>query len=308
VFTIGKNFHIIHMNEDLTELDAWYDDVFGVERWMDHQFSDGLKRYGSLVQIGDLCIEPMAPSLDVEGWDQVAVGRFWRRFGQRWHSIAWYVPTKDDFDEAYRTFRANDVHILGGLGDRADDQPPTGAMFTHPRDTITQLEFIVAPQPGGMGGMQDPRFTESFDPARWTAHPLGITKSSHVTLTVRDQDRGKRVYGELLGGTFLHEGEQTITGTQSSFFSVGEDLVVELATPLEDTSAIGADLVSNGEGIYAVTYRVKDLEATEAYLSSKGVKASVNDGTTLLTDPATSRGVVMGFTTWEIPNDPRPSW
>jgi hypothetical protein len=227
----------------------------------------------------------------------VAVGRFWRRFGPRWHSIAWYVETKEDFDEAYRVFRANDVHILGGLGDRSDDKPPPGAMFTHPRDTITQLEFIVAPPPGGMGGMQDPRFTDSFDAARWTAHPLGITKSSHVTL-----------YIDLLGGTLLHEGVQTITGTQSSFVAVGDDLVIELATPLEETSAIGADLVSNGEGIYAVSYQVKDLEATERYLDSKGVKASVNDGTTLLTDPATSRGVVMGFTTLEIPNDPRPRW
>jgi catechol 2,3-dioxygenase-like lactoylglutathione lyase family enzyme len=297
------------MNDDLTQLDAWYDDVFAVDRWMDHQFSDGLKRYGSLVQVGDLCIEPMAPSMDVEGWDRAPVGRFFRRFGQRWHSIAWYVPTKEDFDEVYRTLRANDVRVLGGLGDRSDDTPPPGAMFTHPRDTITQLEFIVAPQqPGGMGGMQDPRFTDSFEPARWTAHPLGITKSSHVTLTVRDQERGKRIYGDILGGTLLHEGVQSITGTQSSFLAVGEDLVIELATPLEDSSAIGADVVSNGEGIYAVSYQVQDLAATERYLDSKGIKASVNDGTTLLTDPATSMGVVMGFTTFEIPNDPRPRW
>jgi len=308
VFTIGKNFHIIHMSDDLTTLDAWYDDVFAVDRWMDHQFSDGLKRYGSLVQVGDLCIEPMAPSLDVEGWEQAPVGRFFRRFGQRWHSIAWYVPTKDDFAEVYRTLRANDVRILGGLGDRSDDQPPPGAMFTHPRDTITQLEFIVQPPPGGMGGNVDPRFTDSFQASRWTEHPLGITKSSHVTLTVRDQERGKRIYGEILGGTLLHEGEQSITGTQSSFLSVGEDLVIELATPADDTSAIGADVVSNGEGIYAVSYQVKDLEATERYLATKGIKASVNDGTTLLTDPATTMGVVMGFTTWEIPNDPRPRW
>ncbi|HEY2331299.1 MAG TPA: VOC family protein, partial [Acidimicrobiales bacterium] len=303
MFTIGKNFHIIHMSDDLTKLDAWYDDVFAVDRWMDHQFSDGLKRYGSLVQVGDLCIEPMAPSMDVEGWDRAPVGRFFRRFGQRWHSIAWYVASKDDFDELYRDLRAENVRVLGGMGDRSDDTPPPGAMFTHPRDTITQLEFIVAPQPGGMGGMQDPRFTDSFRANRWTEHPIGITKSSHVTLTVRDQSRGKHLYGDLLGGTLLHEEDRSLTGTHSSFYAVGEDLVIELATPADDTSAVGADVVSNGEGIYAVSYQVKDLEATERYLATKGVKATINDGTTLMTDPATSFGVVMGFTTWEIPND-----
>jgi catechol 2,3-dioxygenase-like lactoylglutathione lyase family enzyme len=306
VFEIGKNFHIIHMNDDLVKLDRWYDDVFAVERFMDNQFSDALKRYGSLVLIGDLCIEPMAPSLDVEGWDQAPVGRFFRRFGQRWHSIAWYVPTKEDFQACFEELTAGGVRVLGGTGIPANGEAPQGAMFTHPRDTITQLEFMVRPETGG--GLADPRFIEGFEPSRWTEHPLGLTKSSHVTLTVRDQARGKAIYGDLLGGTLLTEGEQALNGTQSAFYSVGEDLVIELATPLEDTSTIGADVVSNGEGIFSVTYQVKDLEATERYLATKGVKAAVNDGTTLLTDPATSFGVVMGFTTWEIPNDPRSAW
>jgi catechol 2,3-dioxygenase-like lactoylglutathione lyase family enzyme len=308
VFEIGKNFHIIHMNDDLVKLDRWYDDVFSVDRFMDNQFSDDLKRYGSLVLIGDLCIEPMAPSLDVEGWDQAPVGRFFRRFGQRWHSIAWYMPTKEDLQQCFQSLVDADVRVLGGTGVPAKEEAPQGAMFTHPRDTITQLEFMVGPQPGVQSGLADPRFGDGFDPARWTAHPLGVTKSSHVTLTVRDQDRGKGIYGDLLGGTLLHEGPQKLNGTQSSFYKVGHDLVVELATPQEETSPIGADMVSNGEGIYSVTFQVKDLEAAERYLDSKGVKTTVNDGTTLVTDPATTFGAQMNFTTWEIPNDPRPRW
>src|SRR5690606_30991108 len=64
---IGKNFHIIHMGADYRELDAWYRDVFGVYRFMMDSRSEVLKRDASLSLIGDLCIEPMAPTFDLEG-------------------------------------------------------------------------------------------------------------------------------------------------------------------------------------------------------------------------------------------------
>jgi catechol 2,3-dioxygenase-like lactoylglutathione lyase family enzyme len=305
VFKISKNFHIIHMTDDLPALDAWYDDVFSVERWMDNQFSDVLKRYGSLVQIGDLCIEPMAPSFDVEGWDQVAVGRFWGRFGKRWHSIAWYTETAADYAELYDTLVANDVRIYGGAGGKAEGAPQ-GAMFTHPRDTYTQLEFMA--QPGADSPMKDPRFQPGWSEKKWADHPLGLLKSSHVTLTVADVDKARDTYVNVLGGTLLHEGEVALGKTKSAFVAVGTDLVVELAQPLDDSTPIGADFAKLGQSLYAVTLRVKDLGAAETYLKGKGFEFQARDEQTLLSDPESSKGVVYGFTSADIPGDTRPTW
>src|ERR1700722_4326353 len=284
MFQIGKNFHIIHMTDDLGVLDAWYDDVFGVERFMDHQFSDVLKRYGSLVLIGDLCIETMSPSFDVEGWDNVAIGRFWRRFGKRWHSIAWYTQTPEDMPELYAQLIADGVRIYTGMGAPSQDELPRGALFTHPRDTITQLEFL--PPPGPNPFMVDPRFTEGFDLARWaTTHPLQTLKSSHVTLTVSDLEQSRGVYLKTLGGTLLYEAEMPLQGTRSVFAAVGSDLVIELAEPLDDSTPIGADLASRGPSLYSVSLRVRDLPEAERYLTDKGFRFQVGDDESIFSDP-----------------------
>jgi len=88
---IGDIFHIIHVGETLEPLDAFYDDVFGPRRGiMDGSYSALEKRDASLIAIGNCIIEPMAPSKHVEGWDVMPVGRFWKKFGSHWHSLAWY--------------------------------------------------------------------------------------------------------------------------------------------------------------------------------------------------------------------------
>ena len=66
----------------------------------------------------------------------------------------------------------------------------------------------------------------------------------------------------------------------------------------------------NQVGAWSSEFRLQraDLPAAEEYLRRKGVDFTHGDGTTLLTDPATTHGVVMGFTTWSIPGDTRPDW
>jgi catechol 2,3-dioxygenase-like lactoylglutathione lyase family enzyme len=291
------------MSDDLYALDAWYDDVFSVVRFMNHQYSDVLKRDASLVLVGDLCIEPMVPAFRDDGWEDVAIGRFYKRFGTRWHSIAWYTPTPEDLAELYQHLRTSDVRIYSGTGAPSKDGPPPGAFFTHPKDTYTQLEFM-APS----SGLSDPRFHGSFDPGWWTrAHPLQITKSSHVTLAVRDSAEARDRYVEALGGTLLHEADMPLQASHSAFVAVG-DLVIELAQPLEASSAMAQDLESHNQNLYAVSFQVRDLDAAKSYLESKSIAFSLQDETTLVTDPATTHGAVFGFTTWDIPNDARPAY
>ena len=320
MFKIGKNFHIIHITDDLQALDAWYDDVFSVHRFMLPSYMEAEIRDASLVLIGDLCIEPLAPSFHVEGWETMPLSRFYTGRGRRWHSIAWYVDSREGLTDLYHNLQEADVRLFGTGGvKQTGTEPGKGALFTHPRDTGTQLEFVPGPSKptkkvppaeyaAGPLGLADPRFEPDFNPAWWSDHPLQVIKSSHVTIAVDDLARARNVYENLLGGELLFEGPVEVTQTTSAFIAVGEDLIVELAKPNDPLSVIGADMEHAHDNLYSVTFKVRDLAAAETYLASKGVKATVNDGTTFFTDPETTHGVVMGFTTWAIPNDRRQNW
>jgi catechol 2,3-dioxygenase-like lactoylglutathione lyase family enzyme len=306
-FTIGKNFHIIHMTGDLKALDAWYYDVFSVQRFMPDSYMPAEVRDASLVLVGDLCVETLAPAFHVEGWDNMPLGRFYNRLGSRYHSLAWYVD--EGFADLYTDLKAAGVRCYGTGGVTQDGATPQGAVFTHPRDTYTQLEFVPAPDPSTPRGRRDPRFKPGWSPEWWAEyHPLRLQRFSHTTIATNDVAKARDLYVDVLKGTLLYEGEMAATRSTSAFVLVGEDLVVELAQPLDDESIVAKDIERYHESLFAVTYQVADLAAAEAYLAGKGVGFVVNDGTTLISDPDTTQGCTMGFTTWTIPGDPRPSW
>jgi hypothetical protein len=306
-FKIGKNFHIIHLTDDLKALDAWYYDVFSVQRFMPDSYMRSEVRDASLVLIGELCIEPLAPSFHVDGWDNMPLGRFYNRLGKRFHSFAWHVD--EGFNDLYHDLRAAGIRCYGTGGVKQEDDTVHGALFTHPRDTYTQLEFVPAPQADGPKALRDPRYQPGWNPVWWADyHPLQIQKFSHSTVSVNDVAKARDLYVDVFKGTLLHEGEVPHHQSQSAFVLVGTDLVVEFAQPLEDSSPVAQDMTRYHESIYSVTYKVRDLVQAEEYLANKGVTFSLNDGTTLLSDPATTHGCVMAFTTSSIPGDPRPDW
>jgi hypothetical protein len=67
-------------------------------------------------------------------------------------------------------------------------------VFTNPKDTLTQLEFIPSPTaPGGPVLLRDPRYEPGWSPSWWADyHPLQIQKASHVTVSTFDLDDSVR--------------------------------------------------------------------------------------------------------------------
>ena len=126
MFTIGRNFHVIHMTDDMAALDAWYDDVFSVNRWITDNYNPDLHRFASLFGIGDLCIESMQPAFDDDGWNRGPIGRYYERSGVSWHSIAWYVDDVEGLTELRDALEAADVELLALLGGKLehDDDAP----------------------------------------------------------------------------------------------------------------------------------------------------------------------------------------
>ena len=308
MFTIGRNFHLIHMTDDFDALEAWYDDVFSVSRWVTKSYAPELKRVASLVGIGDLCIEPMSPCFEDEGWEKVPLGRFFKRWGPQWHSIAWYVDTAEGLTELRDGLEDVDVELLGLLGGRlehsdehaVEDRP----IFTHPKDTVTQLEFMVA-----IPEIPDPRLHVSYRSTWWhDTHPLHIRKSSHFTLATRTLDRARQVYVDVIGGKVLHECENELLRSRSIFVAVGPYDIVELAEPLESGTPIADYVDANHHGLFSVSLQVEDLDDAARYLKSKGIEARSGDTETFLSDPATTQAVHWAFTTAAIPGDTRPDW
>jgi catechol 2,3-dioxygenase-like lactoylglutathione lyase family enzyme len=303
---IGKLFHIIHMTGQLNELEAWYDDVFGVKVFMPHSYMPSERRDASLVLLGDCVIEPLAPAFSEPDWAEYPLGRFYGRFGNHWHSIAFYA---DDTVELWRTTQKLGLRTYGEGGKALTEEPvwdaehPNTSVFTHPKETFTQLEFF------------DPRFTNMYEQdfrnqPDWDGdwwinnHPIKTPGLAYTTLIARDLDRAEDVYVNGLGGTLLHKGTSDLTMTQDTYVQLG-DTVIQLSKPLEDGTLAAADAEKFGDSHHAAAFRVQNIDDTEAYLNSKGVATLARDEETLLTDPATTFGVPFRWTTWDVPGGPR---
>ena len=295
---IGKLFHIIHMTGDLAALESWYDRVFSVRRgFLDHNYMPGEKRDASLVVLGNCVIEPLAPAFRIEGWESMPLGRFYRRFGNHWHSIAWYT---DDAGEIWQRCTDNGIRVFVEGGVRTTERPPPeSAIMTHPKDTIAQLEFMR--REGTALERKDPRFQPGWDPNWWAEnHPLGLVGLAYTTVLTRDLDRAANVYVDILGGSLMHESLSGLTGTRNAYVLVG-DTIVELATPVRDGTLAADDMAANGEIHHAVAFRVNDLDTVAKYLASNGIEALARDENTLLTRPETTHGVPFRWTTAGLP-------
>ncbi len=297
MFRIGKLYHVIHIVSDIDAAERWYSDVFSPDWFQPKAYSPIEMRDATLGLIGDFVIEPMMMA-HVPGAEERPTGRFYKRFGQHLHSIAYFV---DDHQSLYERFKQNNVRIVGSAGAGTDKAPHGGAFFTHPRDTYCQFEMM-----DGARTERDPRFAKGWSPGFWRdRHPLGIEMASHVTVLVKDVVKAKAFFTGVMNAPLLFEEESAATQCKSAYVLLGEQTVVELAMPLTKDSPAGQDLEKNGEIVHAVTWRVKDLEKAHQHLSSKRLRTHHLGKEHLIIDPADAFGAVLGFTSRRLPNDPR---
>jgi catechol 2,3-dioxygenase-like lactoylglutathione lyase family enzyme len=242
-------------------------------------------------------MEPAQPLRRAPGWERSALGKFFSRYGQHFHSIAWYV---DDLVETCARLSERKIRLFDMVGNAVTEPSHNdGAVWTHPQDTHAAFEFAAVPK-----FFIDPRLQPGWSTAfARDEHPLGIECASHITMLFRDLSDARKVYQDALGGTPIHE-EETPGRKRSVYYAVGEDTVIEAAQPLSSTSPEAVDMERAGEGIYSVTFRTKDLKRTAEYLRSKGQRVAEDDGSLVL-DRDDAFGMVLGFTERKIPNDPR---
>jgi len=293
-FRIGKLAQVIHVVGDLGPADEFYRQVFGAERFY-QGYSPYEKRDASLMLIGDFTIEPMAPSADGA---EFPVGRFYERFGQRLHSIALNVTGVPDLVER---LLAQGVRIFGPGGSDPTDQQIEGvhSIFTHPKDSHCLFELVDF---GSPVHKMSPRLEPDWDPGRWVDKPLGVERASHVTVVVKDVEAASVFFTEGLGGVAFHDGSGA---TRSRFVLLGEETVVELAQPLDESSRAALDLASSGEIVHSICFKVADIDAAQAYLDECGIGVAERSEGGLVMDPADTFGALLSLTEADIPGDLR---
>jgi hypothetical protein len=303
--SIGKMFHVVHVAESLGPLDSWYDEVFAPVRGiMDGNYLPHEKRDGSLIALGDSIIETMAPA-DEPGAETLPVGKFFARFGRHLHSIAWYTSDVGAIWDRLHEHGVRIVTYAPGGG-----RPEFGDIYTHPRDTLTQLEFFEPPPSEDdahpAGRPNDPRFDAGW-PAVWAAspNPLGVARVASITVVTESADRARSVFVDMLEGRVIDESHSALTGTDSTFVAMGDETVVELAVPTDPDSLAARDLAMFGASCHAMTFQVADLDVAAAQLEKKGIAIVAQDDTTFVTDPVDTFGAVFRFTVRAVPGDPR---
>ena len=271
-----RHGHVNQFCRDYDGLLAYYRASFDSPVFMEF----GTPEFGArnaLYMAGAACFEVFSPTID-----DLAIGSWIKRFGERWHSLEWTVPS---LDEA--------IEIVRERGIRITDHAPDQYIFVHPRDChglsleLTEAHFA-----------NDPREEPQWDPrAGAGSNPAGICGGPIVTLCVPQMQASAEWMAELTGRQLA----DAYTGTASRAAAIDfDDHVVEFVSPTQDEAdaELREALAARGASIFAVTLPVRSLDEAQAALTERGAKtvpAMGGQTRLLLADPAQSGGALLRF-------------
>ena len=279
-YGFGLMYHVIHLSEDVHAINDWYERVFDADVWMgrvDPHWSEIEDRYAALLNVSDLCIEPMAPKQPPD--ESYPVARFFLRNGSRFHSASCMV---DDIEGFARYLLDHDVYIGLPGGGRMEEVPPDIYYFyPSPRSVGGFFVQITRNTDGAYSPnvANDPRLQDDWDvrAGRWSEHPLGIQRLGYATMAVSDVDATREIFEKLWLAVPVHDGVDEGRGVRSSFMQLGHFLV-EIASPLSDDGPLAEHVERFGDMLYQLTFRVDDLDSVEAYLPTVDVRSRVHVG------------------------------
>ncbi|HEY4099199.1 MAG TPA: hypothetical protein VGM33_26990 [Baekduia sp.] len=305
-------FHPSHRVPDLGEAETFFARVFGRPSRMMHEVvpqevkdatPDYPRDYCTFTPIQDVLFDTIDPKRYVIAGEQ----RYPTATRPRLRSFGWYV---EDIEDLYAVLRRHGIRVHDQLNRIADgDEPPRGAAATRvlfwalPEDAGLSYEFF----PGETGFHGDDRLDDGWTvPPVAPGDPLGIERCSHHTVLTSVPERALRLVVDVLGGEVIHEDDNTLLGTRSTFVHLAGS-TLEYATPTrERTPAHDQPAGTLPEDSYhAITWKVGDLDRVADHLGACGVAIRHRTADTIVTAPHTSLGVPWGFTTQLIANDPR---
>lgn len=273
---VQRHGHVNQFCRDYEGLLEYYRASFDSPVFMEF----GTPEFGArnaLYLAGAACFEAFSPTQP-----DMAIAAWINRFGQRWHSLEWTIPS---LEEA--------LEIVQERGIRVTDHAPEQYFFVHPRDCHgLSLELTTA------HFEHDPRESSTWDPVAGAgSNPVGIVGGPTVTLCVRDAQAAIDWIADLTGRDPAagHLG----TATTSAAVDFG-DHIVEFVTPSSDArdADLAQALAARGDSIYAVTLPVRSLAGAAAVLEERGARTRLDaQGPVplLLADEQQTGGALLRF-------------
>ena len=100
-----------------------------------------------------------------------------------------------------------------------------------------------------------------------------FTHIDHIGIAVPDLDAAIAFYEETYGMTMAHRETNEAQGVQEAMMAVGDSgSAIQLLAPLNEKSTIAKFLDKSGPGIQQMAYRVEDIDAACAELTSRGLR------------------------------------
>ena len=294
---IDQVFHLTPLVDDIDAAAARFEAIFAPHIWYRGYESQVNNRDAALMAIADFVIEPMAPRVPFDDRPATSHRRYIERFGEGIHSLAVYATGLDEIGR-----RCEDRGI------RTTDGGMPACIFPHPKDFPGLIEFFDPTlDPRGRFDL-NPRRHPTYSSVYWRdVHPLGIEFASHVTLAVDDHQGAAKAYADLLAVDVLPDQAGRSTGCDSSYVTFGPDMMIELAQPRDD-SPLAVALAEIGTSWWGVTFKVRDLDSVEEYLSFEHIAAPIErSGNTLRIDRDFMFGAEYAFTDEALAGDPRVS-
>jgi len=298
-YGIGQMVHVVHMSDDVANLNEFYERVFGayIYHGIDEPgYYDVEDRWASLLMIGDLCIETMAPGRPVN--PAMPVGKFYSKFGRHLHSVGYQV---DDLTGLAARMIEMGIRIGAPGGGRiTEPDPATRYFFPSPRDTAGLMVELCAT---GMPGEPRDEPTWSSLAGLWRTHPLTIERFSYVTLGVRDLESAAKTYVDVMQAVPVERGEDDDLGARYVTLQLG-DCLLQLAEPTGGVSDLARHVSRWGNMIYGLRFRVRDVDAAQNWLQVNQVRTRRIRPGLLMADPQDTFGAPIYFSGEEIHGDP----
>jgi len=100
--------------------------------------------------------------------------------------------------------------------------------------------------------------------------PLGVNR---VTIAVKDMEKGKELYSELLGATFSSADAEE-AAKMGIEVAMSWDAGIELIAPLADKDSFVKQIIEKrGEGVIGVVFAVDDVDTAHQAATNRGIKA-----------------------------------
>ena len=279
-------------NANRPACDAFFMDIFGAQSVFEmletpetaHLHFDREER---LMVVGDTMLIPIAPA----GGGihaQSPLGEMLRRSAGdgRWLGLALFVQDLRSAD-AWMQSKGFKLHYDPGMENHY-------FLIGRKQAMGMRLELLQGDLPN------DPRLKAGWDASRWANdHPLGIEGLQSIGVSAPSLEAARDLFAGRLEWPELSQRILADEDAVCASFDAG-DCVIEAMVPQSEDSPLATHL-RDIQGIYCLTFKLRDAAAAAEYLRAKGLTLIGDVQGRFAIDPAQAHGRLIWFTQQTIP-------